>query len=378
MGMLVQPNYTLIRDSAIPTFEQISDELEIRCKVHKTDYTVTLADNIKVLLRSGEEAEKIVASNLAFGVIDEPGKQHESVGVNVLARIRDPRARLQQLVLTGTPEGKNWFYEWTTSPGTDWIKSTTYENPYLTEEYIQSLISKMTYEQVQAYIHGEFVSFEAGWYSVVPKILVHRNEGAIKIYKEPHQVSDQLIIGIDTSGGLGRDSTVVALIDKRDRSLVAFWSDNRAVVDQGADIAEKLFNMYSQDVSHVHANIGVTVARTEPTVMVEVNGIGLPMWQKLISKGVPARQIKTTEAKRYSFMLASKQAVESGYIEGPEELSKEAELLVTKDGNFKGPKDASMAIGFCLKELEESPYEPPKPNHKIFNMNFKSNRQVTV
>lgn len=377
-GYFVQPTYTIIRDTGMEEFKNILGELGIPYKLHTTNAIIRVADMFDILMRSGEEADKIVGTNSGWGIIDEPGKQSEEVGKNVLARIRDPRAKLHQLVLTGTPEGFNWFYEWTNRKDTYVVRAKTTDNPFLPSHYVDSLKSKYTDEEIQAYINGEFVRFEGGWYKVRSEIWPPvRKEGLLKIYKEPAQCSNQLLIGVDTSGGLGKDSTAIVMIDKRDKAIVACWVSDKATVDQGSDVVATLVKQYTKSYKAYFEGYQRDPKDDIPLALVEMNGIGLPMWQDIVKKGINAVQVKTTEGSRYAGLLETKKCVELGILSGPEELASETEQLVVEDGRFKGPKDLSMAIGFCLKHLENNPYKPPHEiKEKVFRMNLGNKRIV--
>lgn len=154
-GYFVQPTYTIVRDTGIKEFEKVLTELGIPYKINITNFVIRVADSFDILLRSGEDPTKIVGTNAAWGIIDEPGIQSEEVGKNVLARIRDPRAKLHQIVLTGTPEGFNWFYEWTNKPNCTVIRAKTTDNTHLPPHYVDSLKEKYSEEEYKAYINGE-------------------------------------------------------------------------------------------------------------------------------------------------------------------------------------------------------------------------------
>lgn len=371
VGLFLQPNYTIIRDTGIESFKTILTELQIPFKLHTTNNVLRVADTFDILLRSGEESDKIVGTNAGWGIIDEPGKQSEEVGKNVLARLRDPRAKLQQLVLTGTPEGFNWFYEWSNLPDCFVVRAKTTDNPYLKPEYITDLSRRFSAEEVAAYINGEFVRFEGGWYKTKPRVLPYDRAGLIKVFRSPDVASDQLVIGVDTAGGLGRDSSAVALIDKKDKALVACYVSNEATIDATAVVVQQMVEKYTK-VQHGAPPLS-------PVVMVEVNGIGRPMYQRLMSLGVSCYPINTTEGTRYAGLLQSRNMVEAGILEGPEELLYECENLVVEDQKFKGPKDLSMAIGFALNYIEKSPYVPPIAREQnVFRMDIRPKGRVSI
>jgi hypothetical protein len=370
VGIFVEPTYTMVRDVAVRSFEEILREMGLPYHWHRTDHIMRIADTFDILFRSGDQPERMVGINAAWGVIDEPAIQSEEVPKTILSRLRDPRAKLYQLALTGTPEGFNWFYEWCHRPDTDLIRAKTTDNPFLPPSYVEELKKKFTQEEVNAYINGEFVKFEGGWYHVRPAIRPCEMEGDIRIFKRKHQTSGQLLLGIDTAGGIDRDASAIALIDKRDKSLVATWVDASATVDKIRDVASKLYTDYTFEKEHIYKPYTREEIPMRPHILVEMNGIGRATHQALTAIGVPCSQVHTKEDTRYSGLLKAKLAVECGIIDGPLELAKEADLLCVVDGKFEGPKDLSMAIGFCLNELEKSPYIPPATNRDRSKINF--------
>jgi hypothetical protein len=365
LGIFVEPTYTMVRDVAVRSFQEVLDEMGIPYHFHRTDHILRVADSFDILFRSGDQPERIVGINAAWGIIDEPALQSEAVPKTIISRLRDPRAKLYQLALTGTPEGFNWFYDWCHKKNPDGtaashlIRAKTTDNPFLPKMYVDELRSKYTEEEVAAYINGEFVRFEGGWYRLRPAILPHRMEGSIRIFKEPHQTSGQLVMGIDTAGGLDLDASAIALVDKRDKSLVASWVDATATIDHIRDVGVKLFQMYTITKPAHYSFITQPESTSVPVVLIEVNGIGRGTFQALTYAGVPCTEVVTKEDTRYNGLLHVRNEVAKGIIEGPPELADEADLLVVKDGRFEGPKDLSMAIGFCLNYIERSPYVPP-------------------
>ncbi len=359
LGIFVEPTYTMVRDVAVRSFQEILNEMGLPFHFHRTDHILRVADTFDILFRSGDQPERMVGINAAWGVIDEPALQSEEVPKTIISRLRDPRAKLYQLALTGTPEGFNWFYDWCHKDDTHLIKAKTTDNPFLPASYVEDLKKKYTDEEISAYINGEFVKFEGGWFRVRPAILPHTMEGDIRIFKEIHQTSGQLVMGIDTAGGVDLDASAIALIDKRDSSLVASWVSAKATVDEIREKASKLYHKYTITRPPVYVGFTKPGETTTPLILVETNGIGRATYQALTHAGIPCSQVTTKEDTRYSGLLCVKRAVETGIIEGPPELAREADLLVVVDGKFEGPKDLSMAIGFCLNHISLSPYVPP-------------------
>jgi hypothetical protein len=373
-GVYVMPNYSLVESTAVVTFKEVLEELQIPYTYNQKKYELVIDNVFKVLFRSAEETEKIVGFNAAWAIIDEPGLMDENILKKVQGRVRNPRSTRRQIVLVGTPEGLNWFYDFSKRKDVHVIKAKTTDNIHLPADYVDQLRASYTDEEIEAYINGEFVRFRGGWFKSKPRKLnpVEQFNG-MEIFRLPSQGSGQYVIGVDTGGGLMRDSSAVVLVDKRDRTLMASWCSDSAPIDEIAERVEFLYHKFSTylDVS------SKTSQQTNPVVLIETNGIGEGCYQAIaVRKRIPAVRWKTTESSRYEGMLLVKRAVESGVIEGPERLQKETDDLLVENGRFKGPKDMSMSIGFCLKYTVEYPYiKPAERRAEVFEMKFGNNKR---
>ena len=81
-----------------------------------------------------------------------------------MARIRVGDYR--EIFLTGTPESLNWGYDIATNDDKRYdvgvVRGKTKDNPYLPQEYYDSLRRAYSPEMVRAYLNGEFVNLNKG------------------------------------------------------------------------------------------------------------------------------------------------------------------------------------------------------------------------
>jgi hypothetical protein len=198
-----------------------------------------------------------------------------------------------------------------------------------------------------------FMSAEGRWINITPPVLQNSVMQGIKIFK-PKVAGEEYVIGVDTAGGLGKDSSAIAVIQKSDFSLAASWTDADATIDTLADFVRAAYQIYGG------------------SVIVESNGIGLATVQAARTRGVPVIEAKTSQARQYQGLLAVKRRVEDGSLAGPIELAEECDSLhVNRYEKFDGKKDLCMAIGFSYLFIDKSPYaEVPKEqeDHNIFSM----------
>lgn len=359
VGLFIEPTYTMIRDVAVRSFQEVYDEIGMPYEYFRSDHIMRVADNFDILFRSGDQPDRLIGVNAGWAGIDEPASQDEEVAKMALARARDPKAKCRQLFLTGTPQGFNWYYDWCHHPDTEVIRARTYDNPYLDVAYVEEMKKRYTDEEIRAYIEGEFIRFEGAWYKLQPPVRPYSiTSSGLKVFRDPHNCSSQICIGVDTAGGLGRDRSAIAAIDKQDGALIASWVSATATINQMVEIVLEAGRLYTKEHPSILPPYVRAAVPSRPVVLVEVDGIGRAAWQQLALRdnSLPMVQLNTKDATRYSGLLAAKRAVEAGTLGGPEELADEARELFVENGKFKGPKDLSMAIGFCLNHIRDNPY----------------------
>lgn len=181
------------------------------------------------------------------------------------------------------------------------------------------------------------------------------------------QTSMQLVAAIDIGKGVGRDFTVVVIIDKRDNFVCASLASNQYDVFEFARLAAALLKLYSIDP--VQTPWLVERPGVESEVVVEENGIGEAMVLKLRELGVSLGLQWTSESSKIEGLTLAKQAIVRGEVFGPAELADECdELHQNEKGEFVGRKDMLMAVGFALIRIRQSPYDEPtvkKPAHVV-------------
>ncbi len=161
IGLVVEPTYRMIQDVLLPTARKVLPGWGVPFHWHKTDHILTIgpdsATPIEVYCRSGDAADRLKGITAGWGLLDEFEIQDEEVAVQVLARISDPCARVQQLGLLGTPEGYGWGYRWLEEkpePGTRIIRARTRDNLLVGAAYEARLGAKLTEGERAMYLDG--------------------------------------------------------------------------------------------------------------------------------------------------------------------------------------------------------------------------------
>ncbi len=169
------PTYSLIKDIAFKNFSEYLTKFKIQYKLNKTDKEFfTPYGTIK--MRSLDKPESIVGYETAFALIDEvdiiPHAKMTELLKNISARNRTPIGKPNQIGFVSTPEGFNFMYNFFKKQEKGkLIQASTYDNPFVSEYYINTLKKIYTDKQLEAYLLGKFVNIKTGnvFYTYDPK-----------------------------------------------------------------------------------------------------------------------------------------------------------------------------------------------------------------
>lgn len=199
--------------------------------------------------------------------------------------------------------------------------------------------------------------------------------GQIKYFSDPRdkQFSHQVIIGVDTAAGLGRDNSAVCVVDGRDKRIIASYVCDVVKTDALAQVAAFLQKEYTFRTTYSN---GSKITRVPP-IRVENNGVGRGTMDTLFSLRAVFEDFSTDEAYRVRCMERTARNIESGVAYGPAELAFEAKQLRTKKGNFLGYKDLFITTGFCYDWLEKHPFKelPPDSPENIFDIDARTKKR---
>ena len=163
------PNYPLINDIAVPRFQKFFEDYNIPYKYNSTEKVFKTTYG-KILLRNMTKPETIVGYETFYSIIDEidilPKSKAKAVFNKIIARNRQVCAKGQKnaIDLVSTPEGFNFLYNFTKEKSKDknLIQARTIDNPFLPDDYIETLTAQYTIEELKAYINGEFCNLTSG------------------------------------------------------------------------------------------------------------------------------------------------------------------------------------------------------------------------
>lgn len=203
-----EPTYDLIRLILAPRMEEKLLDFGIRYKYNKTENIIYTSNPQcgDFILRTLENPVRIVGYESYRAHVDEidtlKKDQANAVWQKIIARNRqslvdDIGTRLEgsfnRVSAYTTPEGFKFAYDtWVKNkrPGYELVRAKTSSNPFLPEDYVQSLLDSYPLQLIKAYLEGEFVNLNSG--NVYPSFDRKLNHSNAVITK-----GDTLHVGMD-------------------------------------------------------------------------------------------------------------------------------------------------------------------------------------
>lgn len=170
VGLVIAPTYPMLRDATLRTFRDVVGSAIVN--FHKSDMIATLVDGSEVLFRSADDPDKLRGPNLDWVWMDEAAMCHRGTWDIVIGRLRRG-GRAGKIWLTSTPKGRNWMYDKLSL--LKMFHATTMDNPYLSDEFVESLQEAYVGDFALQELGGEFVKFEGMVYpGFSPQVHVFR------------------------------------------------------------------------------------------------------------------------------------------------------------------------------------------------------------
>jgi len=168
--MVVSPNYPQARKTIIPTIISMLNGKGLKYTYNKSQFEFSIKFNGNVAtiwIVSGDKPDSLKGPNLAAALIDEPFIQEEDVFTQMLARVRCPKAKHREILLTGTPEQLNWGYDICEGDRAEQfnvhvVHAPTYANKSLSEDAIETMGTAYDDKTRAAFEEGQFVNLSKG------------------------------------------------------------------------------------------------------------------------------------------------------------------------------------------------------------------------
>ena len=154
-GVVCRKTYPELRDATRKTFLELMPQSWI-LDWNEAFNTMLLKNGSQILFRPIDDIRKQRSLNLGWFYIDQAEEVEESDFLDLVGRLRHPVSK-QFGFLTVNPDGHNWiwknFFD-TNHPKYKGINSITSDNPYLPDDYIQSLLTNYPKDWLDKFFYG--------------------------------------------------------------------------------------------------------------------------------------------------------------------------------------------------------------------------------
>jgi predicted phage terminase large subunit-like protein len=157
--LIAAPTYKMLEDSTYLSFCQVAKQIDCPFVLHKAEFRATLWNGANVLFRSADNPEKLRGPNLSGAILDEASIMSREAYEIVLACLRQG-GEMGWLGLCFTPKGRLHFtYEifHSGSPHTYLVQARTLDNPFLAQEFYETVKSQYSGLRARQELEGEFV-----------------------------------------------------------------------------------------------------------------------------------------------------------------------------------------------------------------------------
>lgn len=178
---LLEPTNSLVGLILVPKLEEVLDELEIEYTTRTRPvltYTLYFEDGeTDLLLMSAENYSRHIGYEVAAFGVDEVDTISKTVATQMFIKLAGRKrgmAPVKQGFFVSTPEGFNWVHDFfirepqkAKAEGSrrcdnrKLIHASTYDNPFLDDDYIPGLLRIYPQNLIEAYLEGKFVNLES-------------------------------------------------------------------------------------------------------------------------------------------------------------------------------------------------------------------------
>ena len=174
-SIILAPTHALLEQVSMEAFLSACAERGLvegrHYDVNRSKFIIKFRSGAKVIGISGENPKRIAGYNTSHAWIDEAARCKPDVRMQIVGRMRCPKAKFRQRLYTSTPEGMNWLYElfnpdtlkregrYSENQSKLLLHAATHDNPFLPADFLRAL--EETYgwdsEYFDAYVRGNWV-----------------------------------------------------------------------------------------------------------------------------------------------------------------------------------------------------------------------------
>lgn len=168
LTMAVAPTYPMMRDASLRAFLEVGGEL-IK-QFYKSEMRVEMIGGGEVLFRSADQPDRLRGANLSAVWLDEAAMMPPEIWDIIIGRLREA-GRAGLCWITTTPRGRgNWVFE--RKDQMTLFAARTYDNPYLSAEFVESLTKSYSSQFAKQELEGLFIDFQGNvfrrdWFRIV-------------------------------------------------------------------------------------------------------------------------------------------------------------------------------------------------------------------
>ena len=172
---LYEPTYDLVRLILAPRIEAKLLEGGCRYQYNKSEQVIYTSNSGfgDFILRTMDNPARIIGYEAFRSHADEidtlPMEKARDVWQKIIARNRQQpktaKSKFNRVSVYTTPEGFNFVYEfWVRNKrdGYEMVQAKTLSNPFLPDDYVDSLRATYPENLIEAYLNGEFVNLSSG------------------------------------------------------------------------------------------------------------------------------------------------------------------------------------------------------------------------
>jgi phage terminase large subunit len=256
LGLVVAPTYPMLRDATLRTFIEVAERGI--ADFHKGEMRIVADCGGEVLFRSADTPDRLRGPNIAWAWIDEAALCPKQTWDIVIGRLRQ-HGKAGPCWVTSTPKGKNWLYE--RSNEMRIFKASTEDNPYLDNEFVQSLKAAYSGNFAQQELYAEFIGFEG---------LIYDFDTNIHVCQRPADEMVRWLAGVDE--GYTNPAVILAIGEDADGRLHIFkeyYRRNR-LQDQVVSAAVEMRDEFGLEYFLVDSSAAGLIAA--------MHAVGLPAW----------------------------------------------------------------------------------------------------